>query len=161
MSTSIRLRLFFSCFLLIAGIAFAVDLSAAGTRINRTIIELVLCFLGAVVMTWIFSTAIEWRLQRLKVFVEHVLDAGSGKNEALPDEGPETAALNQALRRMAARIHELVGRLSVESARSDAILRSMAEGVLAVDHQMRILFCNQALLSALERVVCPFKFVGR
>jgi two-component system phosphate regulon sensor histidine kinase PhoR len=149
MSTSIRLRLFFSCFLLIAGIAFAVDLSAAGTRINRTILELVLCFLGAIVMTWIFSTAIEWRLQRLKVFVEHVLDAGSGKNEALPDEGPETAALNQALRRMAARIHELVGRLSVESARSDAILRSMAEGVLAVDHQMRILFCNQALLSAL------------
>jgi two-component system phosphate regulon sensor histidine kinase PhoR len=149
MSTSIRLRLFASCFLLIAGIAFAVDLSATGSRLNRTILELILCFLGAIVMTWIFSNAIEWRLQRLKVFVEHVLDANGGRNESLPEEGPETAALNQALRRMAARIHELVGRLSVESARSDAILRSMAEGVLAVDHQMRVLFCNQALSSAL------------
>lgn len=149
MSTSIRLRLFLSCFLLIAGIAFAVDLSAAGSRLNRTLIELVLCFLGAVVMTWIFSSAIEWRLQRLKVFVEHVLDAGSNRNEPLPEEGPETAALNQSLRRMAARIRELVDRLSLESARSDAILRSMGEGVLAIDHQMRVLFCNQALATAL------------
>jgi two-component system phosphate regulon sensor histidine kinase PhoR len=149
MSTSIRLRLFLSCFLLIAGVAFAVDLSAAGSRFNRTALELVLCFLGAIVMTWIFSNAIEWRLQRLKIFVEHVLDADGGRNESLPEEGPETAALNQSLRRMAARIHDLVGRLSVESARSDAILRSMAEGVLAVDHQMRVLFCNQALSTAL------------
>jgi two-component system phosphate regulon sensor histidine kinase PhoR len=149
MSTSVRLRLFLSCFLLIAGIAFAVDLSAPGSRLNRTLLELALCVIGAIVMTWIFSNAIEWRLQRLKVFVEHVLDADGGRNESLPEEGPETAALNQSLRRMAARIHDLVGRLSVESARSDAILRSMAEGVLAVDHQMRILFCNQALSSAL------------
>ena len=57
--------------------------------------------------------------------------------------------LNQSLRRMASRIRELVERLSLESARRDVILKSMAEGVLAVDHQMRVLFCNQALSHAL------------
>ena len=149
MNLSLRVRLFLSCFLLIAGVAFAVELSAAGDRTNRTLIELGLCLIGAIVMTWIFSTAIEWRLQRLKDFVEHVLDAGSGQTEPLPEEGSVTEALNQSLRRMAARIHDLVGRLSVESARSDAILRSMTEGVLAVDSQMRVLFCNQALETAL------------
>lgn len=148
MGTPIRLRLFLSCFLLIAAIAFAVDLSGAGDRVDRTILELGLCFLGAIVMTWIFSRAIEWRIQRLKVFAEHVLDASS-VDEPLPEEGEETALLNQSLRRMASRIRELVERLSLESARRDVILKSMAEGVLALDHQMRVLFCNQSLSNAL------------
>ncbi len=95
-------------------------------------------------MTWMFSRAIEWRIQRLKVFAEHVLDA-SNLDEPLPEEGEETALLNKSLRRMASRIRELVERLSLESARRDVILKSMAEGVLAVDHQMRVLFCNQSL----------------
>ena len=99
-------------------------------------------------MTWIFSRAIEWRIQRLKLFTEHVLDA-SNVDEPLPEEGEETALLNQSLRRMASRIRELVERLSLESMRRDVILKSMAEGVLAVDHQMRVLFCNQALSNAL------------
>jgi two-component system phosphate regulon sensor histidine kinase PhoR len=50
---------------------------------------------------------------------------------------------------MAMRIRELVERLSLESHRRDAILKSMAEGVLAVDHQMRVVFCNQSLSRAL------------
>ena len=121
MGTPIRLRLFLSCFLLIAIIAFAVDLSGTGDRVNRTILELGLCVLGAIVMTWIFSRAIEWRIQRLQVFAEHVLDA-SNLDEPLPEEGEETAQLNQSLRRMASRIRELVERLSLESARRDVIL---------------------------------------
>ncbi len=152
MGTTIRFRLFLSCFALIAGIALVVDFSAPtslnANRIDRTILELVLCFFGAIVMTWIFSRAIEWRIQRLKVFAEHVLDTNN-MNAPLPEEGEETALLNQSLRRMASRIRELVDRLSLESSRRDAILKSMAEGVLAVDHHMRVLFCNQALSDAL------------
>jgi two-component system phosphate regulon sensor histidine kinase PhoR len=148
MGTPIRLRLFVSCFLLIATIALAVDLGAAGDRLDRTLLELGLCVLGAIIMTWIFARAIEWRIQRLKQFAEHVLDA-SNVDEPLPEEGEETALLNQSLRRMASRIRELVERLSLESMRRDVILKSMAEGVLAVDHQMRVLFCNQALSDAL------------
>src|SRR6202034_3646424 len=148
MGTPIRLRLFLSCFLLIASIAVVVDLSATGDRVDRTFLELGLCVIGAIVMTWIFSRAIEWRIQRLKLFAEHVLEA-SNVDEPLPEEGEATVLLNQSLRRMASRIRELVERLSLESMRRDVILKSMAEGVLAVDHQMRVLFCNQALSNAL------------
>src|ERR1700684_4055983 len=148
MGTPIRLRLFLSCFLLIASIVLAVDLSATDNRLDRTLLALGLSVLGAIAMTWVFSRAIEWRIQRLKLFADHVLDASS-VDEPLPEEGEETALLNQSLRRMASRIRELVERLSLESARRDVILKSMAEGVLAVDHQMRVLFCNQSLSAAL------------
>jgi two-component system phosphate regulon sensor histidine kinase PhoR len=149
MGTSIRLRLFFSCFLLIATIVLVVELRVAGDRVYRSLLELCLCVFGAIAMTWVFSRAIEWRIQRLKLFADHVLDASS-VDEPLPEEGEETALLNQSLRRMASRIRELVERLSLESMRRDVILKSMAEGVLAVDHQMRVLFCNQALSDALD-----------
>jgi two-component system phosphate regulon sensor histidine kinase PhoR len=148
MGKSIRLRLFLGCFLLIGSIALLVDLIAPAYWLVRVIVELVLALSGAIIMTWTFSRAIEWRIQRLKVFTEHVLDA-TNVVEPLPEDGKEAILLNQSLRRMASRIRELVDRLSLESMRRDVILKSMAEGVLAVDHQMRVLFCNQALSDAL------------
>ena len=39
----------------------------------------------------------------------------------------------------------LVERAKLEAARREAILASMAEGVLAVDEHLRVTFCNQAL----------------
>lgn len=148
MGNSIRLRLFGSCFLLIAGIALAVGLSAGASRTQRFLLGASLAVLGAIIVTWTFSRSIEWRIQRLKTFTEHVLDA-SNEIEPLPEDSKQAALLNQSLRRMASRIRELVDRLSLESMRRDVILKSMAEGVLAVDHQMRVLFCNQALSDAL------------
>ena len=148
MGTSIRLRLFLSCFLLIAGIALVVDLSASAGPTVRVLLGLGLAIAGAAVVTWTFSTSLEWRIQRLKNFTEHVLDANS-PIEPLPEDSTQAVLLNQSLRRMASRIRELVDRLSLESVRRDVILKSMAEGVLAVDHQMRVLFSNQALSNAL------------
>ncbi len=113
MSSSIRFKLFLSCFALIAGIVIAVGLAAGGNPVNRIALELGLCLLGAIVMTWIFSTAIEWRIRRLKIFIEHVLDA-SNIDAPLPEESEEVELLNQSLRRMASRIRELVDRLSLD-----------------------------------------------
>jgi two-component system phosphate regulon sensor histidine kinase PhoR len=148
MGTPIRARLFVSCFLLIAAITVAVDVGGSSSRTTHAVLLVGLSAVGAILMTWIFARAIEWRIQRLKVFAEHVLDEGA-MDAPLPEEGRETAQLNQSLRRMASRIRELVERLSLESARRDVILKSMAEGVLALDHQMRVLFCNQSLSDAL------------
>ena len=120
-----------------------VDLST-----HQILLQVGICLLGAFWMTWIFSAALSWRVQRLQRFADDVLNAGSD-DLPLPEEGRETAALNQSLRRMAQRIRELVERLSEESARRDAILKSMVEGVLAVDHHMRVLFCNDAFSAAL------------
>ena len=148
MSPSLRFRLFASCLVLLACIALAIDFIPASNRAVGILIDSGLCILGAILIATIVTRAVEWRIQRLKTFAEHVLDA-KGLDEPLPEESGETAALSQSLRRMALRIRDLVERLSLESSRRDVILKSMAEGVLAVDSQMRILFCNEALSNAL------------
>jgi two-component system phosphate regulon sensor histidine kinase PhoR len=145
---SIRLRLFATCFVLIAGIVAIVDISRSVDTAILITLELILCGAGAAVMTSIFSRSLEWRIERLRAFTDNLLEAPSGESP-LPGEDDATRALNQSLRRMAGRIHELVERLSQESNRMDAILTSMREGVLAVDHQMRVQFANRALETAL------------
>jgi two-component system phosphate regulon sensor histidine kinase PhoR len=146
--TSIRFRLFLSCFLVIAAIVALVDLSGEGTRLHRIVIEVLLCVFGALMLTWMIVRSLAWRVQRMKRFTEHVLDAND-LDSPLPDEGEETALLNQSFRRMALRIRELVETLSLESDRRDVILKSMAEGVLAVDHNMRVMFSNESLARTL------------
>jgi len=146
--TSIRIRLFFTFFLLIACIVLMVDVSRSASLTLLVIFELILCSIGAAAMTSIFSRALAWRIERLRKFTDHLLDANQ-EDALLPGEDNATQALNQSLRRMAARIHELVERLSQESNRLDAILKTMREGVLAVDHQMRVQFANLALENAL------------
>jgi two-component system phosphate regulon sensor histidine kinase PhoR len=151
MRIPIAVRLFLSSFVLTAVMVFAVDVfvgSQAGTPVTRRLLELAACSLAAALTAWIFSRALEWRMGRIKSFADHVLDATAG-DAPLPDEGEETAALNASLHRMGSHIRELVERLSMESGRRDAILSSMAEGVLAVNRQLQVVFCNRALLSAL------------
>jgi two-component system phosphate regulon sensor histidine kinase PhoR len=50
---------------------------------------------------------------------------------------------------MGAQLRDSLDRLSLESARSEAILSSMVEGVLAVDHEMRVRFCNASFARAI------------
>ncbi len=148
MPTSIRLRVFITCFLLIACLVLAVDFSRSLSTTALVILELFLCVIGAAVITFVLSRALAWRIQRLRAFTDNLLNATHAE-APLPGEDNATQALNQSLRRMAGRIHELVERLSQESNRLDAILKTMREGVLAVDHQMRVQFANQALENAL------------
>ena len=150
MRIPIAVRLFLSSFALTAVMVLAVDLSVArpGHPITRRVLELSACLVAAALMAWIFDQSLAWRIRRIKSFADHILDASPG-DTPLPDEGEETAALNSSLHRMGSRIRELVERLSMESARRDAILSSMAEGVLAVNRQLQVVFCNRALLTAL------------
>jgi two-component system phosphate regulon sensor histidine kinase PhoR len=60
---------------------------------------------------------------------------------ATPDEFGELA---RAFSDMAGRIEEKVGELSRERAQLSAILAALAEGVVAVDHEGRVLFLNPA-----------------
>ncbi len=61
-------------------------------------------------MTSIFSGALAWRIERLRAFTDNLLEATSQAESPLPGEDDATRALNQSLRRMAGRIHELVER---------------------------------------------------
>lgn len=62
----------------------------------------------------------------------------------LPDGPPEFHSLLSALREMADRSRHLMDQASREVARREAILACMAEGVLAVDRNLRVIFCNEA-----------------
>ena len=96
--------------------------------------------LGTVVS---LKAAARWRsaLERLENFVVTLPSTES----ALPDY--DTTALEplaRALRMMAERIRLVTDRANAELSRRETILSCMAEGVLAVDENLRVIFCNEA-----------------
>src|SRR5579884_4170646 len=67
----------------------------------------------------------------------------------LPDDGPaELESLSRALQALAERVRAVVQDAKIESTRREAILAGMAEGVLAVDRDLRVTFCNEAFAEA-------------
>ena len=56
----------------------------------------------------------------------------------------DLGALAQSLRRTVPHIRVLLESLKLEGARREAILASMLEGVLAVDKDLRVIFCNNS-----------------
>ncbi len=103
----------------------------------------VVALLLAMVVAYAFSDRFTRRIRHLQSFAEHLVET-----RALPDFAPdaddELGALARSLNRMAAQMRDSLDRLSLESARREAILSSMVEGVLAVDQHMRITFCNES-----------------
>ena len=95
------------------------------------------------------------RLQRIRQFSQQMARGGSDPL-ALEPARDELAGLGEALDEAAAQHNETVRQLTEERNRSDAILRSMVEGVAVVDESEKIVFCNEAFCSSvgLERLPC-------
>ncbi|HMJ63172.1 MAG TPA: ATP-binding protein [Bryobacteraceae bacterium] len=67
----------------------------------------------------------------------------------LSGRGPEELeSLERAMRSMAERVRQVVERASLELSRRETILACMAEGVLAVDQNLKVVFCNDAFAAA-------------
>jgi two-component system, OmpR family, phosphate regulon sensor histidine kinase PhoR len=94
-------------------------------------------------LAWLFRRAFVRRAEQLRNFTERLLDPDVFDYD-LPTGDDELGALGRSLRRTAPRIHALVDGLKVEGARREAILASMVEGVLAVDKDLRVTFCNDS-----------------
>lgn len=60
----------------------------------------------------------------------------------------ELQNLARASQSMAERVRQLMEQTNLESARREAILACMAEGVLAVNRDLRVIFCNQSFAEA-------------
>jgi two-component system phosphate regulon sensor histidine kinase PhoR len=101
----------------------------------------------ALVMAYFFSRSIAGRIRRLQVFAEGLV-RGRTPERLVRDSNDELGALAASLSRTAVQLHELVDNVSLESARREAILASMVEGVLAVDNQLRVTFCNESFARA-------------
>jgi two-component system phosphate regulon sensor histidine kinase PhoR len=92
---------------------------------------------------YIFARAFSRRMALLRTYTDRLLDPDIGTPE-LPSADDQLGSLAQSLRRMVPRIREVVESLRLESARREAILGSMVEGVLAVDQNLRVIFCNHS-----------------
>lgn len=103
----------------------------------------------ALVMAFWFSRGFTRRVRRLQRFANNLVDERSPE-ELTRDGDDELGELAASLSRTAVRLRDFIDRLSVESARREAILTSMVEGVLAVDNEMRVMFCNPAFARAVN-----------
>jgi two-component system phosphate regulon sensor histidine kinase PhoR len=123
-----------------------IDVAIADVRWRILGASLVAAFV-ALGIAYVFSRSFTRRISRLRAFAEGL--AGARFSEGpLPDAPDELGALAQSLNLMASQLRDLVDRLSLESARREAILASMVEGVLAVDPELRITFCNASFARA-------------
>jgi two-component system phosphate regulon sensor histidine kinase PhoR len=97
----------------------------------------------AMAIAYFFSDRFTRRIRRLQSFAENLV-ATRASQDLPPDADDELGELARSLNRMAAQLRDSLDRLSLESARREAILSAMVEGVLAVDDEMRITFCNES-----------------
>src|SRR5277367_2607450 len=73
------------------------------------------------------------------------------KSAALPAGFPaEFAGLTESLRRMAAQVNSTLEHAGLEASRRETILAGMAEGVLAVDERLNVVFYNDAFAKAFQ-----------
>jgi two-component system phosphate regulon sensor histidine kinase PhoR len=97
----------------------------------------------ALIIAYLISEPLTRRIRRLQSFAQNLLTVGPSEG-LQSDADDELGALAGALTQMAAQLRDLLEKLRLESARREAILSSMVDGVLAVDRQMRITFCNES-----------------
>jgi two-component system phosphate regulon sensor histidine kinase PhoR len=101
----------------------------------------------ALFLAYFFSHSFTRRIARLRAFAEGLVKANF-TGSPLPDANDELGALARSLNLTASQLHGLLERLGLESARREAILTSMVEGVLAVDQDLRITFYNASFARA-------------
>jgi two-component system, OmpR family, phosphate regulon sensor histidine kinase PhoR len=124
------------------------ELDTAIAEVRRRIFLVsLLAAVAALVIAYYFSRRFSRRIRRLQEFAES-LPEGRFSRALLKEGDDELGALAESLHRMSMQIGDLVDRLSLESARLEAILASMVEGVLAVDQDLRVMFCNNSFARA-------------
>lgn len=134
------LRRFLWCALLPA-MATAVIAAAAHLHVVEA---LILAFVLALLASWLSARALWERINRLKTFAENLVHSRPPALNPSPAFEGELGALARTLSRAAEQWQELLEQLRLESARREAILKAMVEGVLAVDRDLRVIFCNDS-----------------
>ena len=124
----------------------------SGVPVDASIRTLVLeISLGAALLALavglVVSHLLTKRVRRLKRAAEGLLGSEAPPG-AQPDPGDDLGSLERSLAGVGQELRGLVSNLRFESARREAILAGMAEGVLAVDPDLKVTFCNRALLAA-------------
>jgi two-component system phosphate regulon sensor histidine kinase PhoR len=122
---------------------------ASPYRANAVVFKLIILLAGlsAAGIVFTYTVVRRWSLhvQRLQEFV----DAPPEAHHDFPEGGPpELETLSQSIKAANERIRQVGDRAKLESYRREAILTAMADGVLAVDENLRVVFCNDAFAQA-------------
>jgi two-component system phosphate regulon sensor histidine kinase PhoR len=142
---------------LLAVTLFAVDYTLtrpAGELGAAQVRERILAISGGAVLLAIFiaflvSRSLSLRVRNLKLLAES-LPGGGSKDRPIEESSDELGSLERSLAGVAVELRRLVDSLRYESARRETILSGMTEGVLAVDHELRVTFCNKSFLKAID-----------
>jgi len=129
-------------------LAHSVGLGAAQLR-ERILAVSAGSFLLAFLIAFLVSRSLSLRVRRLKLLAERI-PGGAAQDRPREESRDELGSLERSLGGVAIETQKLLDSLRYESARRSAILSGMAEGVLAVDHELRVTFCNAAFLRAIE-----------
>lgn len=128
------------------GVSLPIDAAAAAVH-HRILAASLVAALLALSVTYLFSRSITLRIDRLKAFAETLVEVKPAE-PFLPEDDDELGYLARSLNQASAHLRGFVDRMSLETARRDAIFSSMIEGVLAVDNELRILFGNDSFARA-------------
>jgi len=130
-----------------AAIRLSKSLDPIHARVNGLRVRLlgasVLSLALAAALAYLFVQSLSSQTASLRAYTERLLDPQISEQE-LPSGDDDLGALAQSLRRTVPRIRGLLESLKLEGARREAILTSMLEGVLAVDKDLRVTFCNNS-----------------
>lgn len=144
MTGSLFRRLLVLAVALVAITLFAIDRTLVGTAVRGQVFVIALSSsLLALLVAFLISRSLARRVSKLKQVAEGILDRPH------ENEGDDLGSLEASLEGVAKELRRLLDRLRFESARREAILSSMTEGVLAVDPDLRVTFCNTAFLKAI------------
>ncbi len=99
--------------------------------------------LGGLIAARAIAGGLSRRISDLKRYSDNIVDDPPAERDIFRADD-ELGVLARSMSRVPPRIRELVRRVSLEAARRDAILAGMVEGLLAVDQDLRIVFCNEA-----------------
>ncbi len=103
----------------------------------------------ALVLAYFVARSFTGRIRRIENYATELVNADySGTLAAEGDD--ELGSVARSLRTMADHFRKMMERLAQESSRREAILGSMVEGVLAVEHNLRITFYNDAFAQAVQ-----------
>src|SRR5271157_2309749 len=103
----------------------------------------------ALAIAYFISRAFTRRVRRIQAFAGELVNAEYSGSLATESDD-ELGSLARSLRGMAGQFRAMLRRLSDESARRQAILASMVEGVLAVDADLRVTFSNDSFANAVR-----------
>ncbi len=145
MTGSLFRRLLVLAVALVAITLFAIDRTLVGTEVRGRVFAIGLSSpsLLALLVAFFISRSLARRVSDLKRVAEGILDRPHQPSS------DDLGSLEDSLASVAKELRRLLDRLRFESARREAILSSMAEGVLAVDPDLRVTFCNTAFLKAI------------